>query len=455
MPPRGGGMEIIMPHSPATVGICTLGCKVNQYESEAIAEGLIARGFSVVPFTQAPDAYIINTCTVTAESDRKARQLIRRVIKTNPAAYILVTGCMAEVFSDKISKIAGVDYICGNGRKLQVIEALENLFEKGCKNASAEIVLSPLDKFETMQIAKFDRTRAYIKIEDGCENRCTYCIIPEARGKVRSKSPADILAEVRAFTEGGCREVVLTGIETASYGRDFDNGYRLADLLEEVDAIPNIGRVRLGSLDPSLMKQDFVDRISRLKSLTPHFHLSMQSGSDKILALMKRKYNRKMALDGMERLRAAMPSVQFTTDIIVGFPGETEEDFALTVDFAKKAKFLMIHVFPYSERRGTVAATLPGRVPEEIRHQRVRELSAVQAEIQKEILDSYTNTAVDVLFETYADGIMTGHTDTFVEVTCPTPHSLQSQLHTVYITGNDGKKCTGTLCPKTIDQGGK
>ena len=432
-----------------SVGIYTLGCKVNQYESEAIAEGLTSRGFSVIPFSEVCDAYIINTCTVTAESDRKARQLIRRAIKTNPSAFILVTGCMAEVFSDKLSKIEGIDYICGNGHKMQVIEALESLFAQGHKNTCPQIAISPLDEFEEMQITHFDRTRAYIKIEDGCENRCAYCIIPEARGKVRSKAPEDVLAEVRALTESGCREVVLTGIETASYGRDFDNGYRLADLLEEVDTIPYIGRVRLGSLDPSLMKPDFVNRIAKLKSLTPHFHLSMQSGSDKILALMKRKYNRKMALDGMERLRAAMPGVQFTTDIIVGFPGETEEDFALTVDFAKQAKFLMIHVFPYSERRGTVAATLPGRVPEEVRHGRVRELSAIEAEIQKEILDSYTNIAVNVLFETYSNGTMIGHTDTFVEVSCPVPHSLQSQLHTVYITGNDGKKCLGTLCPRT------
>ena len=443
LPTQGANMSQLQ----RTVGIYTLGCKVNQYESEAIAEGLTSRGFSVVPFSEACDAYIINTCTVTAESDRKARQLIRRAIKTNPAAFVIVTGCMAEVFSDKLSKIEGIDYICGNGQKLQVIAALEALFAQGTKNASPNISISPLEDFEAMQITHFDRTRAYIKIEDGCENRCTYCIIPEARGKVRSKAPEDMLREVRALTDGGCREIVLTGIETASYGRDFDNGYRLADLLEEVDAIPNIGRVRLGSLDPSLMKPDFVNRIAKLKSLTPHFHLSMQSGSDKILALMKRKYNSKMALEGMERLRAAMPGVQFTTDMIVGFPGETEDDFALTVDFAKKAKFLMIHVFPYSERRGTVAATLSGRVPEGIRHQRVRELSTVQAEIQKEILNSYTDTAVTVLFETYADGMMIGHTDTFVEVSCPVPHSLQSQLHTVYITGNDGKKCIGSLCP--------
>ena len=437
-----------MLHSAKKVGIYTLGCKVNQYESEAIAEELVRCGFEVASPAQLCDAYIINTCTVTAESDRKARQMIRRFIKANASAYILVTGCMAEVFADKIAKIEGVDYISGNGQKLQVVAALEALFTQGHKNEHPQVSISPLDEFEEMQITRFDRTRAYIKIEDGCENRCTYCIIPEARGRVRSKSPADVLKEVRTLTENGCKEIVLTGIETASYGRDFENNYRLADLLEEVDAIPNIGRIRLGSLDPSLMKPDFVERIAKLKSLTPHFHLSMQSGSDKILALMKRKYNRKMALEGMERLRSAMPSVQFTTDIIVGFPGETEEDFALTVDFAKKAKFLMIHVFPYSERRGTVAATLPGRVPEEIRHKRVHELSAVQADIQKEILDTYTNTAVDVLFETYSNGLAIGHTDTFVEVACPAPHALAAQTHTVYITGNDGKRCTGTLCPK-------
>lgn len=437
-----------MSRSAKRIGIYTLGCKVNQYESEAIAEELIKRGFEVISPAQFCDAYIINTCTVTAESDRKAKQIIRRFIKSNAAAYVVVTGCMAEVFADEIGKISGVDYICGNGQKLQTVDALEALFAQGHKNETPEISLHPLDGFEKMQITRFDRTRAYIKIEDGCENRCTYCIIPEARGRVRSKAPADVLNEVRTLTENGCREIVLTGIETASYGRDFENGYRLADLLEEIDTLTNVGRIRLGSLDPSLMKRDFVARIAKLKSLTPHFHLSMQSGSDRILALMKRKYNTKMALEGMDRLRSAIPDVQFTTDMIVGFPGETDEDFALTLDFAKKARFLMIHVFPYSERRGTVAATLPGRVPEELRHKRVHQLSALQTEIQQELLNTYTDTSVDVLFETYASGLAVGHTDNFVEIACPSPYALSAQTHTVYITGNDGKRCMGTLCPK-------
>jgi len=251
--------------------------------------------------------------------------------------------------------------------------------------------------------------------------------------------------------QNGCREVVLTGIETASYGKDLD-GYGLADLLEAVDAIPGIERVRLGSLDPSLMKQPFVDRISKLKSLAPHFHLSLQSGSDRVLALMKRKYNSKMALEGMQRLRHAMPGVQFTTDVIVGFPQESEENFADTVAFAKKARFLMIHIFPYSKRAGTVAASMPEQIPEPIKHARLKELSVVQEEIRKEILTSYVNTVQDVLFETYSNGMLYGHTKEFIEVSCPGNTKLVAEIHPVFITGSDEDRCSGTLYSK-IERG--
>ena len=340
-----------------TVGIYTLGCKVNQYESEAIAEGFLAKGYEVLSPTHTCDVYVINTCTVTAESDRKARQFIRRAIKQNPNAFILVTGCMAQTQADRIATICGVDYICGNADKLSVITAAEELIQANRKPETPTIHVLPADSlgFEPMKITKFDRTRAYIKIEDGCESRCTYCTIPAARGKIRSKCPQDVLEEVRGLTEGGCREIVLTGIETASYGKDLD-GYSLVDLLEAIDAIPGIGRIRLGSLDPSLIKPAFVSRIAKLRSLAPHFHLSMQSGSDHVLALMKRKYNTRMALGAIALLREAMPHVQFTTDMIVGFPQESDEDFAQTLAFAKEARFLMIHVFPYSKRSGTPAA---------------------------------------------------------------------------------------------------
>ncbi len=435
-----------MSHSSFSVGIYTLGCKVNQYESEAIAEAFIARGASILPPSQVCDVYVINTCTVTAESDRKARQFIRRAIRNNPKAYILVIGCFSQVSPEEVASIKGVDYVGGNSNKLSVVTAALELLKNGQKAPSPIMKLSTPDQngFERMQITRFDRTRAYVKIEDGCENKCAYCIIPSARGTVRSKDPDQVLEEVRVLTENGCREIVLTGIETASYGKDLE-GYGLADLLCEIDRIPNVGRIRLGSLDPSLMKQDFVDRIATLKSLAPHFHLSMQSASDKILALMKRKYNRRMALDGMERLRKAFPTVQFTTDMIVGFPHESEADFEDSLEFVKEAGFLMVHVFPYSKRKGTVAATMDGQIPEQIKHERVTRLSDVAACARASILESMIGKTVDVLFETYTDHIAYGHTAEFIEVACQADRALQACTLPVHIERHNGNRCIGTL----------
>ena len=443
-----------MKHFGKTVGIYTLGCKVNQYESEALAEAFSAQGFQMQSPSLPCDIYVINTCTVTAESDRKAKQFIRRAIHQNPKAYVLVTGCLSQTQPSAVASIEGVDFVCGNSEKLSVIQEAIRLTELGQKPAKATVsVASPDEKgFEAMCIKHFDRTRAYVKIEDGCENHCSYCIIPSARGRVRSKPPQQVIAEVRSLCDAGCREVVLTGIETASYGRDLD-GYSLADLLEEIDRIPGIGRVRLGSLDPSLMKQDFVDRISRLSSLAHHFHISMQSGSDRILALMKRKYNRKMALEGMERLRSAMPDVQFTTDMIVGFPGETEQDFQDSVSLAEEARFLMIHVFPYSGRNGTPAATMPDQIATSEKKRRVALLSDCAARIRKEILAGMVGHTFDVLFETDEKGFSHGHTAHFIEVQCPSEVPLQGQLLPVCITGHNGEACVGEITPSQDQKG--
>jgi threonylcarbamoyladenosine tRNA methylthiotransferase MtaB len=277
-----------------------------------------------------------------------------------------------------------------------------------------------------MQITRFERTRAYVKIEDGCENRCSYCAIPGARGRVRSKPLADVVEEVTALVAGGCREIVLTGIETASWGRDLKDA-SLADLLEVVDAIPGIGRIRLGSLDPSLMKEDFVRRIAALKHLTPHFHISMQSGSSAVLAAMKRKYNRDQAMAGIRRLREAIPEVELTTDFIVGFPGETEADFAETLSFAREAAFLSMHVFAYSRRAGTVAASLPGQIPTAVKKERSAALIALGAELHRERLERALESPLrEVLFESFEDGMAIGHTDTFLEVAAPSPVPLHS-----------------------------
>ncbi len=429
-----------------TVALLTQGCKVNQYESEAIAEAFEQAGFALCSPNAVCDVYVINSCTVTAESDRKAGQLVRRVRAKNPNAAVLVTGCFAQADPHAVAAIAGVDDVCGNTDKLSVVAAARAILENGRPKAPAvrvgDVKTAP---FEPMTITRFERTRAYVKIEDGCENRCAYCAIPGARGRVRSKPLADVVKEVEGLTKGGCREVVLTGIETASWGRDLE-GVSLADLLEAVDKIEGIGRVRLGSLDPSLMKQEFVDRIAKLNSLTPHFHISMQSGSSAVLAGMRRKYNRDMAMAGIERLRVAFPRLELTTDFIVGFPGESEEDFAETLSFAKAADFLQMHVFAYSKRKGTPAAEMKNQIPTAVKKERSAKLIALGAELRKGRMERALQSPVcEVLFETFENGMAIGHTDTFLEVAVPSPVPLHSEIRSVRLTQTEGARLLGTL----------
>lgn len=435
-----------------TVGILTLGCKVNQYESEAISEALESRGFTILPSSQSCDAYIINTCTVTAESDRKARQMIRRMMSKAPDAYILVTGCYSQISPDAVAAIKGVDYICGNSNKMTVVDKLCRLIENGEKNGSAEVCVSSIEDapFECMSIKKFDRTRAYVKIEDGCESKCTYCTIPMARGNIRSKSFSDVVNEVKTLVDGGCYEVVLTGIETGSYGDDLGDGEDLASLLCEIDKIEGVGRIRLGSLDPTVIKPDFVEKIKNLRSLAPHFHLSLQSGSDRILALMKRKYNSDQAMRSIQRLRDAIPNVKFTTDIIVGFPSETEEDFKATCDFARRAGFLMIHAFPYSKRKGTPAAEMKEQISEDVKKERVHILTEIGKEIRRSLLDEKiaNDGIVDVLFETFEDGYVYGHTADFVEVRVKSDSQMHGVLAKVQLVSHDCNICDGVFRKK-------
>lgn len=431
-----------------TVGIYTLGCKVNQYESQAIAEEMERLGFKISSPTSVCDVYVINTCTVTAESDRKARQFIRRAISKNKDAFIIVTGCMAQTSAQSVAEIDGVDAVIGNSDKLSVARKARELCDLGIKASIPDVVVSNICEapFESMNITKFDRTRAYVKIEDGCESHCTYCIIPSARGKIRSKPADEVLREVEALVRGGCREIVLTGIETASYGKDLD-GVDLASLLCKVDKIQGIGRVRLGSLDPSLIKEDFVKRIAGLSSLAPHFHLSLQSGSDKTLAAMKRKYNSTMAMRGIELLRKYIPNVKFTTDIIVGFPGESEQDFEDTVKFVQKANFLMTHIFPYSKRAGTPAATMSGQISKEEKSRRLHVLEAIEARSRLEILEReiIASPVKQVLFESFRDGIISGHTADFIEVRVPFAMPRHAQTLNVRLTSTDGNVCFGVL----------
>lgn len=401
-----------------TVGLYTLGCKVSQYETEAIREGFVDRGFVSRPFDERCDVYVINTCTVTRESDRKSRQIIRRAIKKNPDAIVAVVGCYTQRTPDEVAAIEGVDIVLGTDKKMSVIDLAIDLLEgRGGKTVSVTDVNTA--DFEPMTIRTAERTRAYLKIEDGCESRCTYCAISDARGRVRSKPKDDVIKEVESLAASGIREIVLTGIETGSYGRDFDYEYDLGDLIAELDKRGSCERIRLGSLAPELVGEGFVDKIKNVKILAPHFHISMQSGSDKVLRAMKRRYTAERAIENIERLRSAFPGANFTTDLMVGFPGESEEDFLLTVDFVRRVRLLDAHVFAYSPRTGTPAATYPDQIPEDIKHERSERLIGAKNEVRDALLSDIIllGEPLDVIVETKnADGTYTAHSDSYVEV---------------------------------------
>ena len=420
---------------PYTVGLYTLGCKVSQYETEAIGEAFERFGFALVPFEDAAEVYVVNTCTVTAESDRKSRQMIRRALKKNPDAIVLVVGCYAQTSPHEIAAIPGVTYVSGtNGKMLLPEIALSQL---ASRPAAPVVAVTPLEgaEFEPMCIKRAPRTRAYVKIEDGCECRCAYCAIPGARGPVRSKAPLDVLREVEGLVQGGTEEVVLTGIEAASYGRDLADT-DLASLAELVEKESGISRIRFGSLTPEVMKPPFVARLAALSKICPHFHLSMQAGSDAVLRGMRRRYNTEMALSVIEALRRAIPDVTFTTDMMVGFPGETEEHFEETLAFTKRANFLDMHVFAYSPRPGTPAADFPNQVPEAVKRERSGRLIALKNELRRAHFAEYVakGKPLRVLMETEEGGVWCGHSDAFVPVFAPSAEDLHGKMVSVLPT---------------------
>ena len=411
------------------IGLYTLGCKVSQYETEAIAEELMARGAEICPFDDVCDAYVINTCTVTAESDRKSRQIIRRAIKHNPSAVVAVVGCYSQRDPKAIAKIPGVDIVIGTDNKMSVVPLVLSRLEK---REDICISVSSLEGalFEPMTVKTAPRTRGFVKIEDGCDAKCTYCAISMARGPVRSKPKDEVIAEVEALYRSGTREIVLTGIETGSYGKDFSDGTTLAGLICELDSRRSAERIRLGSLAPELVGEDFCEGIRGVKILTPHFHISLQSGSNNVLRGMKRRYTREKALDNIERLRTIMPGCQFTADLMVGFPGESEEDFLDTVDFVKRARLLDAHVFAYSKREGTPAAKLEGQIPEDVKRARSRALINTKNAVRDEVVSHRVMSGIPLncILETYKDGSYTAHSDEFFEVSVEYPDGHEGDL---------------------------
>ena len=415
--------------------IITLGCRVNQYESDAIMQELATLGVTVCTQGETADIYVINTCTVTGESDRKSRQLIRRCINKNPNAVIIVTGCFAQVNPDTVMSIEGVDFVCGNNAKSLIARKALELYES---KSEPQCYMPDIfaSAFDTMRVgAPMTRTRAFIKIEDGCDSRCAYCIIPKARGNVRSNPREYVIDEVKNIAAQGCREVVLTGIETAAYGKDFKNGYTLGDLLTEINGIDGIDRIRLGSLDPAAVTREFVDKIKCLDKVMNHFHISMQSGCTRTLNMMKRKYNVDMARKNLDYLREQIPGTMLSADVITGFPGENDADFNDTYRFFEYERFLHLHIFPYSKRKGTVAAEMPGQVDEAVKKERLYALTSLQEKIKEDLHREFIKKCgeVSVLFENTVDGYACGHAPNFMEVRakadkCPSGQILKVKL---------------------------
>ena len=413
-----------------TVALYTLGCKVSQYETEAVAESFADCGFAVCDFDSVADVYVINTCTVTDESDRKSRQVIRRAIRRNPDAAVIVMGCYSERDADSIAKIPGVGAVIGTDGKMKAVDIALSLLNSSI--TPPYIARLPLGGcgFEKMTVKRAPRTRAYVKIEDGCDSKCTYCAIKEARGRVRSKLPEDVIAEVETLAASGVKEIVLTGIEVAAYGKDIGTEFGLCELLAELDRRHSCERIRLGSLAPELIGEDFAVTAGRLSILVPHFHVSIQSGSDRILALMKRRYNSKRAIDNIDRLRALVPNAEFTADIMVGFPTESEEDFRMSLDFIKRAGLLNAHVFTFSRRAGTEAYDMPGQVPETVKKDRTRRMIAYKNEVRDSVLSEIVECKrmLPSVFESAVGDMYVAHSDTFVEVRCKSSRDVRGEL---------------------------
>ena len=414
-----------------TVAFYTLGCKVNQYETQALEQLFTARGHVLVPFEGEADAYIINTCTVTAVSDKKSRQTIRQARKRAPDALVAVCGCYPQTHPGDMDDLP-VDLVSGTGDRLGFVERVERAWEER-QTVTALDDAMVRRSFEVLPAGRLEgRTRAYLKVEDGCVNFCAYCIIPYARGPVRSLPLAAAAAQAKQLAEKGYKELVLTGIEISSWGQDLRDGTSLIDLVEAVCAAAPDCRIRLGSLEPRTITEEFCARAAKLDNLCPHFHLSLQSGCDATLRRMNRKYDTARYYESVELLWKHFRCPAITTDLIVGFPGETDEEFYQSLDFIQQCSFSAMHIFPYSKRPGTPAADMPDQVPKVVKEERVREAAEAAARMEQRHLEQWEE--VTVLFEEQKDGLWWGHTVRYSKVAVKSGENLHNQLRRVQVT---------------------
>lgn len=416
------------------VKFITLGCKVNQYETNAMTQKFIEEGYKVIEENNEeiiPDICIINTCTVTNMSDRKSRHMLRKMKEKNTDTIVVAVGCYAQVAKQELSKIEEIDLVLGNNEKVEIVKYVEEFLEQRQKKVETEDVMQSRKFSEFGDITFSEKTRAVIKVQDGCDRFCSYCIIPYARGRVRSRKPESIISEITKIAKSGIKEIVITGIHIASYGKDFKEDYQLIDLLEEINEIEGIQRIRLGSIEPLLITEEFVTRLKKLEKICHHFHLSLQSGCDETLKRMNRRYTTEQFEKIVKILRNTYEDVNLTTDIIVGFPGETEEEFSKTFQFLKRVKFYKMHVFKYSPRKGTKAAVMENQVSGNIKEERSKRLIELSNKNEIEYNNKYIGKEVEVLFEEKKDGIYKGHTQNYIMIYCETNENLENKIEKV------------------------
>ena len=434
------------------VAFLTLGCKTNQYETNGMMQKFIEAGYEICNIEEKPDIYVVNTCTVTNIADRKSRQSLRR-LKEKGHTIIVAVGCYAQVAKEQLEDMPEIDIVLGNKEKKDIVEYVEKFLKERC-NTNENKIFPIVEVADISKQKEFDeygcityteRERTEIKIQDGCNNFCTYCLIPYARGRIRSRKKENVLKEVEIIAKNGIKEIVLTGIHIASYGKDFEEEYKLIDLLEDLNKIEGIERIRLGSLEPTIVTEEFAQRLSRLKKICNHFHLSLQSGCDETLKRMNRKYTTEEFKKVTEILRKYFKDTNLTTDIIVGFPGETDEEFDITYNFLKEIAFYKMHIFKYSKRDGTVAAKMPNQINGNIAEERSRKLIELSERNMKIYNEKYIGEEVEVLFEEKQGDYWVGHTRNYMVVKIKDENDLQNRINNIRITECCNEEMLGSL----------
>lgn len=419
-----------------TVAFHTLGCKVNTYESNAMLKIFNDAGYQEVDFKQTADVYVINTCTVTNTGDSKSRQMIRKAIRKNPQAAICVVGCYSQIAPEEIEQIEGVGVILGTQYRKDIVKYVNEYLKNGKMIVKVDNIMK-LKKFEDLNIDRFKNTRAFLKIQDGCNNFCTYCIIPYARGRVRSRDKDSVLNQARRLVANGYVEIVLTGIHTAGYGEDLEN-YSFYDLLVDLVEIEGLKRLRISSIETSQISDEIIDLIGSNDIIVDHLHVPLQAGCDETLKRMNRKYTTAQYLEKINKIRSYLPNIAFTTDVIVGFPGETDEEFEETYNFIKEVNYSELHVFPYSPRKNTPAAKMANQVNDHLKHERTNQLLALSKELNRDFALKQIGKSLKVLFEKRVGDYLIGHASDYLKVKVKTEEDFIGEIVNIKINKYDG-----------------